>query len=243
MEDRSQRVSIVIPVHNEGENLLSLLEELEGVVLDQGIMEALVVDDKSEDESLPLLRELKRKLSWLRVIFHLKRGGQSMALLTGIRHARGDVIVTMDGDGQNDPEDIRRLLGVFFQNSSDFLLVMGRRRRRRDSWIKRVSSRIANGVRGYILKDNTPDTGCGLKVFKKGDFLRLPTFDHMHRFLPALFLAMGGKVISVDVSHRPRAKGLSHYGTLDRLWMGIWDLFGVYWLIRRTKKIEAGEIE
>lgn len=242
MDRQNIKFSIVIPVHNEAGNIPGLLLEIGRLIGDKENWEVLVVDDASDDDTLKLLKEIGLGSPWLRVLSHEKRAGQSMALLSGIRYAKGEIIITMDGDGQNDPVDMFSLLSVYQRNESPFCLVVGRRSKRKDTWIKRISSKIANGVRSRLLKDNTPDTGCGLKAFKRSDFLCLPWFDHMHRFLPALFKAMGGKVISVDVSHRPREKGRSHYGTIDRLWAGIWDLIGVYWLLRRIKRVKAKEL-
>lgn len=236
------KASIVIPVHNEAGNIRTLLLEIDQIFTPSEDLEVVVVDDHSTDNTLEILRELKGIFPFLRVICHRKRYGQSMALLSGIKMAQADLIITMDGDGQNDPNDIPRLVNTFEENRSDFLLVTGKRRKRKDTWLKRVSSKVANKIRSYILKDETPDTGCGLKVFRRSDFLSIPAFDHMHRFLPALFLAMGGRVISVEVAHRPRQKGMSHYGTLDRLWSGIWDLFGVFWLMRRIRPVDLEEI-
>lgn len=233
---------MVIPAHNEAGNIQGLLLEIGSLIQNKGDWEVLVVDDASDDDTLKVLKEMRIQAPWLRVILHGKRAGQSMALLSGIRYAKGEIIITMDGDGQNDPADMFRLLDVYEKNESSFCLVVGKRSKRKDTWIKRISSRIANKIRSTLLRDNTPDTGCGLKVFKRSDFLALPWFDHMHRFLPALFKAMGGQVISVEVSHRARKKGLSHYGTLDRLWAGIWDLIGVYWLLRRIKFVQAKEL-
>lgn len=242
MDKQAIKFSVVIPVHNEAGNIPGLLSEIGRLIKDKGDWEVLVVDDASEDGTLQLLREIRSRRPWLRVISHEKRAGQSMALLSGIRYAKGEIIITMDGDGQNDPIDMFSLLDVYLKNESAFCLVVGKRSKRKDNWIKRISSRIANRVRSTLLRDNTPDTGCGLKVFGRSDFLSLPWFDHMHRFLPALFKAMGGKVISLDVSHRPREKGQSHYGTLDRLWAGICDLIGVYWLLRRVKGVQVKEL-
>jgi dolichol-phosphate mannosyltransferase len=154
------------------------------------------------------------------------------------------LIATLDGDGQNDPADIPGLLKVF--NSPDspagLQLVIGHRRKRQDSWVKRGSARVANKVRGYLLKDRTPDTGCGLKLFPRNAFLELPFFDHMHRFLPALIQRSGGAVLSVEVNHRPRKHGISHYGIWDRLWVGLVDLLGVMWLRRRSKTADVEEV-
>ena len=160
--------------------------------------------------------------------------GQSAAINTGVKAATGDWIATLDGDGQNDPADIPALLARALSESSvGPLLIAGHRTRRQDGRVKRLTSRVANGARARLLHDHTADTGCGLKLFRRADFLDLPRFDHMHRYLPALFLRAGGQVVSVPVNHRPRTRGTSKYGTLDRLWVGLFDLVGVYWLQRR----------
>src|SRR4051812_42657170 len=178
----------------------------------------------------------------LRVLRPRQSCGQSAAIVTGVKAARGTWIATLDGDGQNDPADIPRLLARA-QQEGGAILVAGHRVTRRDSWVKRRSSRIANRVRARLLKDATPDTGCGLKVFARALFLDLPYFDHMHRFLPALVLRQGGRVVSEPVNHRPRVRGTSNYGTLDRLAVSLFDLVGVAWLQRRWKRpaVEAAE--
>jgi dolichol-phosphate mannosyltransferase len=159
-----------------------------------------------------------------------------MAILTGIKAARANWIATLDADGQNDPADIPKLWEIArAAPASPPLMVAGRRQKRRDTWSKRWASRTANAIRRSLLGDGTPDTGCGLKLFRRDLFLEMPRFDHMHRFLPALTLRQGGKVVSVPVNHRPRARGQSNYGVLDRLWVGIADLLGVMWLMRRVK--------
>jgi dolichol-phosphate mannosyltransferase len=175
------------------------------------------------------------------VAHHLHRCGQSTALATGIRAAQNELIVTLDGDRQNDPADIPKLLASAqgLTETERPFLINGRRIGRQDSFVRKASSRIANRVRGALLRDQTPDTGCGLKLFRRRDFLQLPYFDHMHRFLPALFQRLGGTVVSVDVSHRPRVSGKSKYGINNRLWTGIIDLFGVAWLLRRSKLPEV----
>jgi len=171
----------------------------------------------------------------LRVVRHSRACGQSTAIVSGVRAAAAPVIVTMDGDGQNDPADAPALLDAYAAaGGGDRVMIAGHRVNRRDTWFRRFSSRVANGVRGTLLGDATPDTGCGLKVFSRRAFLHMPAFNHMHRFLPALMIRAGGKVLSVPVNHRPRTRGTSKYGLWNRLWVGIVDLFGVIWLIRRA---------
>ena len=236
--------SIVIPAHDEAENIVPYLAEISTALEGKGEYEVLCVDDGSKDDTLPRLMNAARRLPRLRVVHHRRRCGQTAAIATGVNRARAPLIVTLDGDGQNDPGDIVRLLEVFrrAERQPGPQLVIGFRRRRQDTLVKRLSSRIANTVRARLLRDNTPDTGCGLKVFCRHAFLALPAFDHMHRFLPALFLRQGGTVLSVEVNHRPRPHGRTHYGTFDRLWVGIVDLMGLMWLLRRPIRPEVEEI-
>jgi dolichol-phosphate mannosyltransferase len=231
-------LSVVIPSHNEAENVGALVGEIVTALGSGAGYEIVVVDDGSTDATPQRLAELSRVMPCLVTLRHARSRGQSFAIATGVRAARGTWIATLDGDGQNDPADIPKLLAVRDRERGGPppLLVAGYRKKRRDTWTKRLSSRVANAVRGRLLGDRTPDTGCGLKVFEREAFLALPHFDHMHRFLPALFLRAGGRVVSVEVSHRPRARGASHYGMWDRLWVGIVDLLGVWWLIRRKER-------
>ncbi len=228
-------LSVVVPVHNEVENIEPLIAEIMATLEGVERYEIIYINDCSRDSTLERLTSLDQKFKVLRVLTHQKRSGQSAAIRTGVKAARGDLIATLDGDGQNDPEDIPKLLKAYREQAvaDARILIAGFRARRQDSFIKRLSSKIANGIRSSLLGDATPDTGCGLKIFRREDFLDLPGFDHMHRFLPALMIRNGGQVISVEVSHRPRERGKSKYGTLDRLWVGIMDLIGVMWLKRR----------
>jgi dolichol-phosphate mannosyltransferase len=236
-------LSLVVPVHNEGRNVGPLLEEIRAALDDQLQYELIVVDDGSEDGTCERLEALTSDFSRLRVLRHPRRAGQSAALLDGVLAARGPWVVTLDGDGQNDPCDIRLLLGALRDPAAPpgLRLIIGERVRRHDPWVKRVASRIANYLRARLLGDATRDTGCGLKLFSREEFLALPRFDHMHRFLPALFLRNGWRVGSVPVSHRPRLHGRSHYGVLDRLWVGIIDLAGMLWLQHRTVRTNPVE--
>jgi dolichol-phosphate mannosyltransferase len=233
-------LSIVVPVRDEADSIRPLVAEIRAALDALGrtrplAYEIVYVDDGSRDTTPDVLAALRGECPVLRVVRHRQGCGQSAAIATGVLAARAPVIVTLDGDGQNDPADIPRLVEVFDQAPDrDRLMVTGQRAQRRDTWLKRVSSRVANAIRAGLLKDTTPDTGCGLKIFPRAAFLEMPRFDHMHRFLPALMLRGGGRVVSVPVSHRPRARGASKYGLFDRLWVGIVDLLGVMWLQRRT---------
>jgi dolichol-phosphate mannosyltransferase len=230
-------LSVVVPVHDEVENLAPLIGEIRHSLTGCVAFEIVYVDDGSADDTPARLRALRRDAPELRVIRHRHSCGQSAAIHTGVRHARGRYIATLDGDGQNDPADIPRLLDALLaETAAGPRMVVGQRTDRHDSAVRRLSSRVANGVRGALLRDRTPDTGCGLKLFPRELFLEFPFFDHMHRFLPALALRQGGEVLSVPVNHRPRARGRSHYGIGNRLWVGIVDLVGVLWLVRRMKR-------
>ncbi|HTU52924.1 MAG TPA: glycosyltransferase family 2 protein [Acetobacteraceae bacterium] len=233
-------LSMVVAMHDEAGNVGPLIDEIAGAV--KGIrFEIVAVDDGSADATAAELQAAAERCRSLRVLRHRAQAGQSMALITGIKAARGEWIATLDGDGQNDPADIRRLLAAARQHGTEPVLIAGHRQRRRDSLAKRWGSRFANTVRARLLGDATPDTGCGLKIFRRADFLVLPHFNHMHRFLPALFLRHGGTVLSLPVNHRPRTRGRSHYGSLDRLLVGITDLAGVLWLLRRWRQVQAEE--
>ncbi len=230
-------LSVVVPVHNEAENIDPLLDEIRAALDDRCAYEIVYVDDGSTDATAERLAAARARIPALRVITHRRACGQSTAVHSGVKAARAPWIATLDGDGQNDPADIPRLLAVL--RAADcpprLKMVAGYRRRRQDSWIKRISSKVANGVRSWLLADATPDTGCGLKVFSRALFLELPYFDHMHRFLPALVKRAGFELVSVEVNHRHRTRGVSKYGTLDRLAVGVVDLFGVVWLQRRAR--------
>jgi dolichol-phosphate mannosyltransferase len=230
-------ISVVVPVRNEAPNIEPLIAEIRAA-LAAVPHEIVYVDDGSDDDTWPLLRQAALA-GGLTVVRHREGCGQSAAIVTGVKAASGHWIATLDGDGQNDPADIPALLARAEAETAagaGLLLIAGHRTTRRDSFVKRITSRLANGIRAALLGDATPDTGCGLKMFARAAFLDLPAFDHMHRFLPALFIRAGGKVVSVPVNHRPRIRGASKYGTLDRLWVGIFDLVGVYWLQRRCMR-------
>jgi glycosyltransferase involved in cell wall biosynthesis len=229
-------LSVVIPVRNEAPNIAPLVAEIRAALDGICDYEIVYVDDGSSDETAAALRALAAGFPRLRLLRHRQSAGQSAAIRSGVKAAAAPWIATLDGDGQNDPADIPRLWQIArAAPAEEKLLVAGWRQRRRDSGVKRLSSRIANRVRGALLGDGTPDTGCGLKIFRRALFLDLPFFDHCHRFLPALVKREGGRVVSVAVNHRPRERGTSNYGTLDRLFVGIADLLGVMWLMRRAK--------
>ncbi|MFB0992880.1 MAG: glycosyltransferase family 2 protein, partial [Rhodospirillales bacterium] len=192
------------------------------------------VDDGRTDGTPARLDQLTKAYPELRAFGHKVCCGQSSAILTGVRNAKAPLIVTLDGDGQNDPADIPALLiRIRASENIEQTMVAGWRTKRRDTFIRRLSSKVANSIRSSMLKDRTPDTGCGLKIFSREAFMRMPQFNHMHRFLPALMIRGGGQVFSVEVNHRARERGTSKYGIWNRLWVGIIDIRGVMWLIRR----------
>jgi dolichol-phosphate mannosyltransferase len=234
------KISVVVPVRNEEGNVASLIGEID-TALKHITHEIIYVDDGSTDDTYSQLKSLKMQFMQLKIVRHTHSCGQSTAVRTGVKAAQYDWVATLDGDGQNNPADIPKLMAAI----GDGIELAGGNRRasRRDTWVKRMSSVIANAVRSKMLRDDTPDTGCGLKLFKREAFLDLPYFDHMHRFLPALIKRRGGKIVSVPVAHRNREHGKSNYGTIDRLLVGIVDLFGVAWLQRRAKTPSIKEDE
>ncbi|MEV8521076.1 glycosyltransferase [Dyella marensis] len=236
------QLSVVVPVFNERDNIPPLLAEIAAALRGKVEFEIVYVDDDSSDDSVAVLAAEKASYPELRIVRHLTRSGQSTAVWNGVRAARSPWIATLDGDGQNDPADIPKLLAARDEAPDDVRLLAGWRTTRRDSFNKRISSKVANAVRSRMLRDDTPDTGCGLKLFEREVFLRLPYFDHMHRYLPALVKRAGFQSRSVPVGHRPRTAGTSKYGMLDRLWVGIADLRGVAWLMRRGKVTRVEEL-
>jgi dolichol-phosphate mannosyltransferase len=225
-------LSVVVPVRNEAENIAPLVAEIRAALAGQAF-EIVYVDDGSTDGTPAALSACAG--ADLVVRRHRASCGQSAAIVSGVQAARGTWIATLDGDGQNDPADIPRLLARAIETGGR-ALIAGHRVNRKDSSKKRWASRCANGIRARLLRDDTPDTGCGLKVFARDAFMALPHFDHMHRYLPALFLRAGLRVESVPVNHRPRLRGASNYGVWDRALVGIVDLFGVMWLQRRGRR-------
>ena len=229
-------LSIVIPVHNESANIAGLLAEIRDVLGEDANYEVIVVDDASDDGTPELLREIGQTMAALRTVRHRSQRGQSASVLSGVRAARAAWVATLDGDGQNDPADIPLLLAARDQEGApaNLHMVAGNRANRHDNWLRRASSKIANRVRSWALRDEIPDSGCGLKLFSRAAFVAMPHFYHYHRFMPALIKRNGGTVLSVAVNHRPRGGGRSHYGAFDRLSIGTIDMLGVMWLQRRT---------
>ncbi len=229
-------VSIVIPAKNESENIPTLLDEIHAAVGPLVDYEVIVVDDGSTDGMDRLLTKRMETQPNLRVLRNERSAGQSAAVHSGVQAARADVICTLDADGQNPPEFLPALFQPLLAGPPEMALVAGQRVNRQDTWSKRMGSKFANKLRSWALNDGTRDTGCGLKGFRRDAFLALPYFDHMHRYLPALFRRDGWEVLLVDVGHRSRGAGRSNYSNLQRALVGIVDLVGVMWLIRRRKK-------
>jgi dolichol-phosphate mannosyltransferase len=234
--DDELQLSVVVPVCNEAENVEPLVHEIHAALAGSAY-EMIFVDDGSTDQTSAVLRGLKPQFPTLRVLHHSFRSGQSAALASGVRVARAPWVATLDGDGQNDPADIPKLIAERdARGNHGVQLFMGNRKAsRKDTAFRKLQSNVANSVRASLLGDGTPDTGCGIKLFSRDVFMDLPRFDHMHRFLPALFQRQGSRVISVPVSHRQRMRGTSKYGMWGRLWVGIVDICGVMWLRRRYK--------
>jgi dolichol-phosphate mannosyltransferase len=242
MNANNPAVSVVVPVRNEDGNIEMLVKEIATALGSEWRFEVIYVDDGSSDGTEAELKRLMAQYPWLRRVRHQQSCGQSAAVRSGVTAARATLIVTLDGDGQNDPAFIPAMLRAIEAGAPRAGLIAGQRVGRKSGGFKKFQSRVANAVRGAVLRDGTRDTGCGLKAFRRDVFLRLPYFDGLHRFLPALVKREGFTIGYVDVIDRPRAHGVSNYGMWDRLWVGILDLAGVWWLIRRKKRIpEASE--
>ncbi len=236
-------ISIVIPARNEAENIAALLDGIDAALAGRDY-EVIVVDDASDDGMAAILQARLAMAPRLRVLRHDRAGGQSAAVSSGVRAARGGICATLDGDGQNPPEELPRLIAPLETPGAEAIgLVAGQRVGRQDTLSKKLASRFANGLRAWVLKDGTRDTGCGLKAFRREPYLQLPYFDHMHRYLPALFARDGWAVAHVDVAHRARGGGRSHYSNLQRGLVGAVDLLGVAWLIKRRKKSRPSDVK
>jgi dolichol-phosphate mannosyltransferase len=235
-------LSVVVPVYNESGNVIPLLTEITAALRGKADFEIVYIDDSSRDDTLSVLTSAKSQFPELRVVRHLVQSGQSTAIRSGVKAAKGSWIATLDGDGQNDPADIPKLVAMRDASAESIKLYAGWRVDRKDTGSKRWASRFANAIRSRLLRDETPDTGCGIKLFERGAFLDLPYFDHMHRYLPALMQRAGWEVKSVPVNHRPRGSGTSKYNNLNRAIVGISDLRGVSWLIKRSKRTAVEEI-
>ncbi len=226
-------LSVVVPVLNEADNIEPLVQEIRTALEGRLAYEIVYVNDGSTDRTPQVLADLCRDLPNFRALHHDKRSGQSAAVRSGVKAAHGTWIATLDGDGQNDPADIPALWAKMQSLGGGAVMIAGWRTQRKDVWSKRIASRLANRIRVALLRDGTPDTGCGIKLFPRDVFLEFPYFNHYHRYLAALMKRQGGTVVSVPVNHRPRGAGKSNYGNLDRALVGITDLLGVAWLQRR----------
>ena len=237
------QLSVVVPVFNERDNVAPLVGEIVAALRGRIPFEIVYVDDNSRDDTLAVLESLKLSTPELRVLHHASQSGQSTAVRNGVRAARAPWIATLDGDGQNDPADIPKLLAARAGAAPAVKLFAGWRVNRQDSGSKRWASKWANAIRARMLHDDTPDTGCGIKLFERAAFLDLPYFDHMHRFVPALMQRAGWKTVSVPVNHRHRTAGVSKYNNLNRALVGIRDLRGVAWLIARSRRTAVEEVQ
>jgi dolichol-phosphate mannosyltransferase len=237
------RFSIVVPMKNEAENLGPLIAEIEVACGPVGPFELIVVDDGSTDRTLEALQDLSMTRPWLRILTSSISGGQSAAVHSGVLAAKAPIVCTLDGDGQNPPDQLPGLLAPLLAPSAapGLGLVAGQRLDRQDSASKRLASLAANAIRSWMLRDATRDTGCGLKAFRRDAFLALPFFNHMHRYLPALFARDGWTIAHIDVTHRPRQAGISNYSNFGRAVVGMSDLLGVAWLLRRHKTVRHVE--
>ena len=234
-------VSVVIPVKNEAENIRPLIDGIVAAMQPYGNFDIIVVNDGSTDSSSDVVKAAMKDYENLSIIEHAASAGQSAAVHSGVLAAKSPLIATLDGDGQNPPENLPMLVAPLLDETAhpELGLVAGQRIGRQDRFSKKLASKLANGLRGFLFQDGTRDTGCGLKAFRREAFLQLPYFNHMHRYLPALFKAYGWTVVHVDVSHAARVAGRSNYSNLQRALVGVVDLFGVMWLIRRAKRAKV----
>lgn len=242
MSGENPEFSVVVPVFNERDNVTPLVNEIVAALRGKYRFEIVYVDDQSKDDSFQVLKDLMASVPELRVIQHIRQSGQSTAVRNGVKASRGLWIATLDGDGQNDPADIPKLIEARNKAAPEIKLFAGWRVNRKDTGSKRWASKIANSIRASFLKDETPDTGCGIKLFERAVFMDLPYFDHMHRYLPALVKRAGFQSVSVPVNHRERGSGVSKYNNLGRAWVGLKDLRGVAWLIKRSKVTGIKEV-
>ncbi len=236
VKDGLTGISVIVPVKNEADNVRPLVEEIQNALGTAFDLEIVYVDDGSSDTTLETLRILKTEFPALKILAHHTSCGQSAAVHTGVCYAAHEWIAVLDGDGQNDPADLPKLWEWVSSQENPWCMAIGRRVKRQDAGIRKFSSKVAAEARRLLLKDSIPDSGCGIKILPRALFLELPYFDHMHRFMPSLVKRHGGRVASIPVAHRPRTRGVSKYGTLDRALVGIFDLIGVIWLLRRYRK-------
>lgn len=232
-------LSVVVPARNEAGNIGPLIDEIVAALAERGDFEIIIIDDGSTDSTGQEVLAKAAVLPEVRLLRHPTSAGQSAAIHSGVRAAKGEIVCMLDGDGQNPPSFLPGLVEPLLRPGAEGIgLVAGQRQKRQDTWSRKAASRFANGLRSWLLNDGTRDTGCGLKAFRREAYLALPYFDHMHRYLPALFARDGWKVELVDVGHRPRGAGRSNYSNFQRAMVGIFDLMGVMWLIRRRKKAQ-----
>jgi glycosyltransferase involved in cell wall biosynthesis len=240
-ERTAPRFSVIVPIYNEADNVAALLDEVESVLHGHGPFEALLVDDGSTDDSRARMVAWKRAhgADWLRIVCLERNCGQSGAVLAGVERAHAPLIATLDGDMQNDPRDLPAMLTAVETGEAD--AVVGVRRQRRDTLVRRISSRIGNGVRNLVTGDHVTDAACGIKVVRRELFLRVPRFQGMHRFMATLVRYLGGRVVERDVNHRQRAAGVAKYGIGNRALRGLRDCFAVRWLRTRVLRQQFRE--
>ena len=240
-QDAALRFSLVVPVYNEEETVATMLAEVGEVLSPHGPFEALFVDDGSRDRSMEIMREFKRErgADWLRIVTLKANSGQSAAVMAGVEQARGPIVATLDGDMQNDPRDIPGMLEQVERGEAD--AVVGVRAERQDTFVRRASSKVGNGVRNFLTGDKVKDAACGIKVIRRSYFLRVPRFVGMHRFMATLVRYLGGKVVEQDVNHRERYAGTAKYGIGNRMWKGLRDCFAMRWLRARLLTHEVRE--